>query len=244
MIEFKKLQTIFLLSLSLILGQVGNFMKEGKGDLNASKVRSMEASLSLITKHSKHLFTPFLEKFLPCYSAGMAARDAIMKYKEMGSDTAQRLKRDSSNSTLASVCRHLVSFMKQIQIAAEALHEAKESPGDNTPQLVLKCLDLKPGAAFENLDASFVVGALSSQCKDWAGKIKETLGRLKGVSKGCEVGGENNWKQGITEEGDLDHVLSIAKGTLAKVEGNILGDRIKELEEAICFWGCFNGCLR
>ena len=199
----------------------------------------MEANLTSIIKHSNHPCSSYLTKLVGTYPAGISAHDAIMKYKGLGEDAAQRIRRDVNHTNLASAGRYVVAFLKQSAGAAEALKDAKKDVAEDAPALISKCLEIVPGKAGEYLLTPLVAESICWTCKEFAGKIKEVLGRLKGVAKGFEVGGENDWKVKIENPGDLSGVLAAASTSLAKVEGNVLGERIKEMEEAIAdsLWG-------
>lgn len=109
------------------------------------------------------------------------------------------MKRDGTHTNLVSVARHVVAFFKQCQVATGSLEDSKDQVSEETPGFVGKCLDIEPGKAFGWLETEVLSGSMFFSCKEWAGKIKEVLGRLKGVSKGLEVGGENDWKKAITK---------------------------------------------
>lgn len=200
--------------------------------MDTASMRNMESCLMKAVKFSKHPLSAFLTKLLPTYTMGASARDAIAKYKELGDDIGQRVKRDGTNTNLASVARHVVAFFKQCQLATRISEESKEALSEETPDLVRKCLDIQPGKAFSWLQTDVLADSVMYSCKEWAGKIKEVLGRIKGVSKGHEVGGEKDWKKDITDHESLEEVLKVAGGTLAKVEGNVLGERIGEMDHA------------
>ncbi|CAJ1332356.1 unnamed protein product, partial [Effrenium voratum] len=196
-------------------------------DLNTKM--SLLTALRKVLPITGHKYGDFLVKLLDFLKAAVGAQIGLQKLELLGTQTADRMKKDNKKGLLFQLCKQQRSLEETSRWLNEKTHEQAGTDDSFDASIFTAGLH-------HRIEQHFLISNFFDPVQDYfnlsAHSYEQDMARLSadldGKFKHHKAGQESSWKHGLSDDADIKDVLGAAKKTLSQLKG---GSLKKDLDE-------------